>query len=98
MHAVAHVLDNRVAAGDPDVFFAHARRTGSTYVLIEKEPRADDRRIADPARNFPGEPAGCGDAGHFAFLVQRETVDGSIGRMDRLVPCPGKRTVVDAGK
>src|SRR5262249_29487069 len=62
--------------------------TGAADVLVDIEPRADDRRIAHAAGDLPGETARGSDAGHFALAVQCQAVDGTGRRILRHVHGP----------
>src|SRR5262249_41069029 len=76
-HSVTHVVDDCVRPGNPDILFAAACCSRSADVLVDVESRADDRRIADAAGDFPGESTGGRGAGHFALRVQGEAIDGA---------------------
>src|SRR5438445_7843315 len=54
VHSVAHVLDDRVRAGDANVFLAASGRTRRADILIDVQTRSDNRRIPYPSRDFPG--------------------------------------------
>ena len=68
-------------AGDLDVLFAVAGRSGSAHVLIAIAARANNWRIAQAAGNLPCKTAGGGHAGHLAFFIQHRTINCSSGRI-----------------
>ena len=80
-----HVLDDRMSAGNLDVFFPAAGRAGRSHVLIGVAAGADDRRIAAPAGQLERQSAGRRDARHFSFFVERRAVDGA-GRRKQNAP------------
>ena len=74
---MAHVFDDGVGSADADILFAATGGAGTANFLIDINAGTDDRGIADAPGDFPGEPAGGGDAGHLAFGVQAEAIDGA---------------------
>ena len=68
VHALAHVLDDGMRADDLDALFADASRSGGAHGVVDVQPAADQRRVADPAGNLEREAAGRGDARQVAGL------------------------------
>src|SRR3954463_11880897 len=69
-----------MSARDFDVLFSRTGRASRTHVLIGVASRTNDWRIAAAPGKFEGKAAGSGDAGHFAFFIQRRAVNRSRWR------------------
>src|SRR5205085_2529789 len=56
--------------------------------VVDEEPGAEDRRVADASRQFPRAAAGGGDAAHVAARVDAVAVDRAV-EMIRIDPSLG---------
>src|SRR5260370_32442513 len=80
-HAFAHHFNDRVAAGDFDVFFAFAGGASSADFVIDAAARADDGGIAHAAGNLPGQAGRRGGGGDVALFVDGHAGNCAGGRM-----------------
>src|SRR5690606_20895825 len=78
VHALAHELHDQERRQAVQVRFAAAGGTGGTDGVVDVETRTENRRIADPARNLPGEAAGGGDAADVPGGVDAVAVDRAV--------------------
>src|SRR5215213_8709367 len=58
--------------------FAPAGGPGGANLVVDVEPGAEDGRVADPSRNFPGEPARGGHAADLPLRVDAVAIDGAV--------------------
>src|SRR5260370_4250723 len=66
----AHLLRNEETAADADDFFADAGPPGCAGLVIHIQPRANQRRVADPAWQLVRQPRGRADSAEMSFLIQ----------------------------
>src|SRR5258706_7920633 len=78
MRSPPHLLDDHERAEVVEICFATPGGTGGADIAINIKTGAENRRIAQPSRNLPGQPAGGGDAADFAFRVDSVAVDGVV--------------------
>src|SRR3954447_9391690 len=96
---MAHVFDNGMRSTYPEIFFPAPRGTGSADVLIEPHAAADDGRIAQPSGDLECRTARSRHRGHLAFRVERQTIDGAVGRrIDSHSPRPLQRFLIRTRK
>src|SRR5579864_1350911 len=76
-----HHLNNRVPAGNFDVFFAFARRARRAHLIVHTASRPNNRRITHASWNFPSQPRRRSRRRNISSLIHRHAWDRSCRRM-----------------
>ena len=76
--APAHLLHDEERRQVVEVGLAAAGRAGGAHGVVDPEPGAEDRRVADPARDLEGEAARGGDAADLALRADAVAVDRAV--------------------
>src|SRR5512134_1105942 len=78
MHALAHALDDEERGEVVEVRFPAARRAGRADLPVHPEARAEDRRVADAARDLEKEARRRRDPADLAFRVDAVAIDRAV--------------------
>src|SRR5205823_3078222 len=85
--ALAHELDDQVAAADQDVRLAAPGAAGGPDVVVGEAPGADDWRVAHATRHLEEQAARRGAPGEVSPAVHGREVDGAAAlRLAEIVP------------
>src|SRR5262245_11752025 len=74
-HPAAHILDHRMRPVNVNALFAAPGRARRADFVVDVQPAADQRRIADSPRYLPCHPGGRRHTGHVTVGVNGQTVN-----------------------
>src|SRR5207245_4156128 len=70
--------DDQEGAERKKVRLSSSGRAGNADVTINVQTGTQNRRVADPARDFPSQSAGCGNAGDLSPGIDGVAIDGAV--------------------
>src|SRR5580658_2016048 len=74
-HTLSHTLHDRMTAAYPDDILTLPRRRNRPDLVVDKQPRSDDRRIAQPPTHLEPHPTRCHTAAQVARRIHRHHPD-----------------------